>query len=341
MAPQPPTAVEAERPKPEKPREALLLERGAILLPQGTLQIEPSLDYTHFSSNRVTISGFTLFNAIVIGTIEVDKLDVDLMTPAVTLRYGLLDRLQLETRIPYVWREDREILAVGTADAQERTTSTGPRLGDLEASVLGQALIGEGVIPDVLLRMRGRFPTGTNPFEIETEDVRVGAAGAPVKRLKEPPTGNGFQSVAPGITLVWRSDPVVFFAGANYSFNLKREFLKEDGASGDFGKIDPGDTLEFFFGLNIALSERVSVNMSFTDSITESTTQTPPNRTETTVVGTSSNDARLILGASVALWQNGLLGSSGALTVSAGAGLTRDSPDFAITFALPITFKPF
>ena len=336
VAPQPPPAVEAERPKPEKPREALLLERGAILLPMGSLQIEPSVEYARFSSNRVTISGFTLFNAIVIGTIEVDKIDLDIVTGALTARYGLLDRLQLEGRFPYVYRRDAEILSVGTANQKERTT-TATDWGDVEASILGQALIGNGAIPDVILKLRGRFPTGTHPFEIETERITTGP-GPGVTRLKEPPTGNGFYSVAPGVTLVWRSDPVIFFAGGNYAFNLEREFLRKNGATSDFGKIDPGETLELFFGLNIALSERVSVNMSFVDSITKSTKQTlPTDKEEKKVVGTSSNDARLILGTSIALWTTDRW--SGALTVSAGAGLTRDSPDFQFTVALPITCR--
>ena len=72
VPPQPLPPQEPERPKPRKPQEQLLLERGAILLRRGTLQVEPSVDYTHFSSDRVAISGLTVFEAIIIGLIRVD-----------------------------------------------------------------------------------------------------------------------------------------------------------------------------------------------------------------------------------------------------------------------------
>lgn len=316
-APQPPTPVEPERPKPQRPQEQLLLERGAILLRQGTLQVEPSVDYSHFSSDRVAVSGFTIFEAIVIGLIRVDKLDRDIVTPALTLRYGLLDRLQLEARVPYVYREDREILGAGTAAQNERFVS-GRDIGDVEASILGQALIGTDVLPDVILRLRARFPTGVSPFEVETESV-AGAPGG--TRLKEAPTGNGFYSIVPGVNLVWRTDPVVFFVGGAYAFNLEED-------QGDFGKVNPGDTVEVFAGLNLAVSERVAVNMSFVNQITGSTKVN--NRR---VAGTSFTDARLILGTSVALTPNV------SFLLSVGAGLTRESPDYTVTVSLPISFN--
>jgi hypothetical protein len=310
--------MEAEHPPVEKPREALLLERGAILLPRGTLQLEPSFDYLHSSSNRVAISGFTIFEAIVIGTIRVDKLSRDIVTTALTARYGLLDRLQVEARVPYLYRTDQEVLAVGTAQAQERTTAA-LGLGDIQASAAWQALIGRGALPDVILRLQGTFPTGKDSFEIETESI-----GAGTRRLKEPPTGSGFYSLAPSLTVVWRSDPAVFFASTRYAFNLERTV--GDG----FGTVDPGNTFEMSVGINIALSERVGISISFLDQITDSTTQNGVRSP-----GTSFNDGRLVLGTSIAL------GPRVSLIVSAAVGLTQESPDFQFTTSFPMTFKLF
>jgi hypothetical protein len=314
--PQPPTPQEPERPKPQRPQEQLLVERGAILLRRGTLQLEPSIDYSHFSNDRVAISGLTIFEAIIIGLIRVDKLDRDLLTGTFTARYGLLDRLQIEAKVPYIYRHDRETLAVGTGDQRERNID-GHDVGDVEASILGQAFIGTEAIPDVIFKLRGRFPTGRSPFDVETEQTAGGT------RLKELPTGTGFYTINPGITLVWRTDPVVFFVGGSYSFNLERQF------SG-FGKIDPGDTVEVFAGLNLAVSERVAVNMSFVDQITGSTKQNGNSRS-----GTSFTDARLILGSSIGLRPNM------SLLLSVGAGLTRESPDYSVTISLPISFSLF
>ncbi len=310
-------AVPEERPKAEKPREELLLESGAVLLRRGNLQIEPSIDFAHFSGDRVAISGVTIFEAIVIGTIRVDRLDRNFLTPALTTRYGITNRLQVDTRIPGVYREDNEVEGVGTADAVERTTDN-TALGDIEAGVSYQAFLQRGAIPGVILRLRGTFPTGEHPFEIPTV-----LTGPGERRLVRPPTGSGFYSVESGTTLVWRVDPVVFFGGLSYELNLSREFA---GA----GNVDPGETIEFFAGLNLALSERVAINMSIIDQATSSTEQ---NDTETP--GTSFNDGRLSLGTSIGF------GPTTSLLVSATAGLTEQSPDFQFTVSLPMTFSLF
>ncbi len=53
----PPGAGDADRAKSEQPVDQLLIERGAILLKPRTLQVEPSFDYSRFSSDRVAING--------------------------------------------------------------------------------------------------------------------------------------------------------------------------------------------------------------------------------------------------------------------------------------------
>jgi hypothetical protein len=314
--PQPPTALapEPERPKSEKAAEALLLEAGAVLLPEGILQVEPSFEYSHWSTNEIAISGFTVFEAIVIGTIRVDELTRDILTGAVTLRYGILNRLQADVRVPVLWRQDSEVLGVGTINETERTTDNF-NIGDVEAEVLYQVLDERGWIPAVILKGEARFPTGENPFEIPTEMVQGNL------RLTKPPTGSGFYGAGPGATFVWTSDPAVFYVGATYLFNLERTF------SG-FGEINPGNSFEWLAGINVALSERVALNVTFIDQINWSSEQ---NGVE--IAGTSFNDGRLVLGASVGL------SPTVTLLVGAGIGLTDDSPDFTFTVALPITFK--
>lgn len=314
-----PGSPDESRPKAQKPREQALLERGAILLRRGTLQVEPSIDFSHFSANRVAINGFTVFEAIVIGTIRVDDLNRDIVTGAVTTRYGITDRVQIDLRVPGVYRKDSEVLGVGTPDIVERIIS-GFGLGDLEAALSVQPLIGGGAVPDIIVRVQGRFPTGRHSFEIATEPV---GAGGEV-RLVEPPTGSGFYAAGATTTLVWTIDPVVMFFGGGYTVNFQRDF------GGAFGLIQPGDTLEFFGGLNLAINERVSINFSFVDQITQSTSQNGVKQP-----GTSFNDARLTVGTSIGLW------SRISLLASASIGLTEESPDFQVTVSLPITFTLF
>jgi len=163
---QPPegTAEEAERPKSKKSiigqqETAVLLRAGGILLPKGYLQIQPTVEYTRFSTNRVAISGLTIFEAIIIGAIRVDRVDREIVTTTAAFRYGLWDRVQLEARIPYVFRRDREILSVGTNEQREVVTD-GNNLGDLEGTLIYQPVLGSGYIPNVLVRVRGKSRTG-------------------------------------------------------------------------------------------------------------------------------------------------------------------------------------
>jgi len=311
-----PTATEEQRPESEKPTDQLLLERGAILLPPGTLQIEPSIEYTHISANQIAISGFTIFDAIVIGNIEVDDLSRDIFTTSVAARYGVTDRIQVEGRVPFLYRTDSEIFGFGTNN-QDEFSADNFGLGDVETSVSYQPLIGDGAaIPDTILRAHARFPTGENPFEIDTRDL-----GSNRTVLEEPPTGSGFYGVGGGATFVWRVDPVVFFTGVDVTVNLPRTF----DSTGD---IDPGDTYQAFGGVNVQLSELVSLNLSFVDQYT-----TKSEQEGETLVGSDLNDARLVLGTAVGV------GSNASLTFNASAGLTKESPDFQFTISLPISFS--
>jgi hypothetical protein len=208
---------------------------------------------------------------------------------------------------------------MGTA-SQQRYYADNYGLGDLQSDISYQPIIGDGgAIPDVIVKAGARFPTGESAFDISTKSIGTGRSV-----LKEPPTGSGFYGVIGGVTLVWRVDPVVFFTGFNYTNNIP-----EDQGSA-FGYIDPGDVYEYFGGINIALSELVSMNLSFDDQITSGTTQNGNK-----IDGSDINDARLILGTSVGI------GPRTSLTFNASAGLTSQSPDFAFTISLPMTFSLF
>jgi hypothetical protein len=312
-----PGRPDADRPESEAPMEQLLLEAGGVLLRQGALQIEPGLEYTHTSGNRIAISGFSILDAILIGRLRVDDLNRDIVTQRTTARLGVTDRFQIDASVPIVYRTDSETLGLGTAD-QETVKTTGFGLGDVEATASYQVLSRDGWIPGVVVRARGRFPTGKSPFDIETTRT----SGNRVV-LDSAPTGSGFYGVNPGLTAVWRTDPVIFFAGGGYTFNLPR-------TEEETGKIDPGDSYNWFVGMNLALTEVVSINFSFVNELIQKTKQN--NRS---IPGSGANDARLLAGASISLSDRTVM------LVTAQAGLTKDSPDFSFTASFPTNFSLF
>jgi hypothetical protein len=210
------------------------------------------------------------------------------------------------------------VLGIGTPDVRDRSF-TGNGIGDVEFGVSGQPVIGRGWVPNILVRVFTRIPTGKSSFQIPT--VAVGPGGE--RRLTASPTGSGFYAVGGTVTAVLPIDPVVLFAGGGYTMNFPRTW-------GVFGRIDPGDTWEFFAGLNFALNERVSFNFSFIQQ-----RSLPTQRDGTRLVNTSATDARAIFGTSVGLSRNV------NLVMNAGVGLTPASPNFTFFVSLPITFQLF
>ena len=310
---------EDERPESEKPTDQLLVEAGGILLPPGVLQIEPAIEYTFADTDQVGINGFTVFEAIVIGQISVDNLERNIIRSSVTGRMGVYDRLQIDAFVPYIYRRDTLTDGAGTADANDVDTD-GHGLGDVQFGVSYQPVIGDGSLPDIILRSRASFPTGKDAFDIDTEDIDSSAGAQTV--LEEAPTGSGFYALENTATFVWTADPVVFFAGGGYTINFEAEKNGQD--------IDPGDTIQFFGGINVALNESVSLNLSFTDQITDKT-EVDGSRQD----GTSFNDGRVVLGTSVGVSQDM------SLLFSAAAGVTDEAPDFQFTVSVPVTVSLF
>ena len=311
-----PAMASAERPQSDKATDQLLLDQGGVLLPAGVFQLEPSIDYTSISNDRVNVSGFSIFNAILIGTIRVDDVSRDIITGALTARYGFGHRTQLDVRVPYVYRNDTETTGIGTGDAQERRI-TGDGLGDISATFAWQPFSARGWRPATILRLQAEFPTGKSAFEIE----RIAPEeNSPERILVAAPTGSGFTTISPGVTFVWPIDPVVLFAGGAYNYSLGRTFE-------DFGEIEPGHGFEFFAGMNMSINESVSMNFSFLDKQRFATTANGLK-----LPGSGTHDARLSLGASVGLTDRL------SLVMSTAAGLTDESPDFSFSVRIPYVF---
>jgi hypothetical protein len=120
---------------PESPQETfphavfsriIDLPGAGVLTPKGTLVVEPYLSYAHLSSNRVTLTGFTIVPAITIGLINVQGVSRNIYTAALVGRYGLTNRLEVELRVPYLYRDDtytlRPLAVAATRDTVEEFT---------------------------------------------------------------------------------------------------------------------------------------------------------------------------------------------------------------------------
>lgn len=325
-----PTTVGQATQAPIEPPKALdvFQERSALTTP-GYLVVEPSVEFTQTSSSRAQIQGFTVIPAVLIGSIDVSEIRNQAVTTAMTFRYGVTPRLEVETRIPFVHRDEesrtRQLLTGSNFDAF--VNSDGSGLGDVEAAIHYQLTTGLGKLPLLIGNLRVKSDTGEGPFDVDRETLRQPSDPAhptvpgPVigTVLSEQPTGSGFWAVEPSISAIIPSDPAVFFGNISYTANLE----KDTGAT---GKIDPGDFVGFNFGMGFALNERASFSLGYDHNIIMKSKGFSgfDNQFSTLHIGS------LLVGLAYRITPRF------NVNLSLGVGVTDDSPDVSLTLRTPL-----
>lgn len=315
--------VGEERREEKKAIPVAPVERGGSLLPSGRFVIEPFFEYDHVSTQNVSISGFTIFESILIGQVSVQKVDRDLYIPGVTLRLGLKDT-EFNVKIPYVFRHDTLTFpASGGSTSQLAEKSIDDNgLGDIEGYIYYHLLKEKGLMPDTILRAGVHFPTGKDPYNLRREFVPELGAVIPV----EFPTGTGHYGTSFGVTLAKNADPAVLFFNLAYYYNFARSVGVQNGL--DYGDIKLGDSIEYGLGLVFALQEKLSLNFSYNQRITQKATQNDVGLPDTGVNAISFN-----IGATYV--------ASPRLTmdVLVGIGLSQDAPSASILLRVPLSFQ--
>jgi hypothetical protein len=297
-----------------RPELAAAPEQGGVLLPRGTAVVEPSIEFSLSQVNRVEVAGFTVLPAILIGSFEVSEAERKSVTSAVTLRYGVTDRLEIEGRVPFVYRDDRQTARpIGESSTEAETTSVdGAGLGDVELAAHYQINDGGSGWPYLVGNLRVKSTTGVDPFEVSRDDNGIET---------ELPTGTGFWGIQPSLTAIWPSDPAVFYANLGYTWNLERD------VGGQFGEIDPGDVYQVNAGVGLALNERASISLGYDHQVITETIQNGQEVEDGLV-----HVGRLLLGSSYRF------SDRVSLNFQLGVGVTEEAPDMTATVRVPITF---
>lgn len=330
MAQEPPAETKPAGPvgvAPESKKEILPswmvrtfdLPGAGVLTPKGTLIVEPYLQFAHLSSNRVTLTGFTIVPAITIGLINIQGVSRDIYTAALVGRYGLTNRLEVEVRVPYLYREDSITQRPIATPSQTDTISTfnGSGLGDIETTGRFQINQGGPDKPYFIGFARFKSTSGTGPFEVP-QDPLTGVQ-------TELPTGSGFYIFQPGVTLLFPSDPVVFFGGASFIYNIPRD------VGGGIGRVDPGSGGNANVGLGVSLNEKLSLTLGY----------------DHTVFSKPTSASNLLLTTAPQVTHIGVLLIGGSYRWSdrsfinfvVGVGATREAPDLQVTLRIPMAFS--
>jgi uncharacterized coiled-coil protein SlyX len=324
---------------PEKdgrpPEVAPLFEAPGVLTPRGKYVLEPSIQYGYSSSNRVALVGYTVIPALLIGLVDVREIKRNTVTAAISARRGLTNRLEVELKVPYVYRSDATVSReIFTGTAVERVFDTSGRdIGDVELAARYQLNAGGVDKPFYIAGLRVKSRTGTDPFSVITDcntrciGPNVTGTGLPL----ELPTGSGFYAVQPSLTFLFPSDPAVFFGSISYMYNVKRHDVTRKvlgGIEEPLGTIEPGASIGFNFGMGLALNEKASLSLGYDHASMARTRQNgvPVPGSVRIQLGT------LLLGYSYRL------SDKTTFNLSVGAGLTRDTPDLSLSVRLPMSF---
>ena len=303
------------------PQTAQIFAEPTVLTRAGGFTLEPSLQYIYSSDNRVALVGFTIIPAITIGLIDIRRVARDAWYAAITARYGVTSRFELEGKVPYVYSSTTTITRpLATPSVTDSTfDSTGHGLGDIELGGRYQinAFRGDNMV--YIGGLRVRLPTGKGVFDVNYD---------PTTNLQtENPTGSGFYSVQPGISFVYPSDPAVFFGGLAYTYSFQRD------VGNGFGTVKPGGVVDLSFGMGLALNERASFSFGF----------------QLSVVGEASQSGDVDPFKSLAQTGKQTLGTARfgltyaftrqtALNLTLGIGVTNETPGLELTARVPISF---
>jgi hypothetical protein len=277
--------------------ENTLIDRGGLLLPSWSYDLEPSLNYIHSSSENIVVDGFTIFPVLVVGDIVSEKLTRDINLLNLTFRLGLPWDSQAEIRIPY----GHQKLRSASGDGTEREFNDNG-LGDIELTFAHQLYKSTGKWPDVVANLRWKSITGDSPFSAAEGDIFV---------------GSGFHATNLSINAVKVIDPVVYFAGLAYTHN--------NSTVEEIGKFDPGDSWGLNLGIAIALNLNNSLSFAYDQQFTKKS-----KLDGVPIPGSYSSTGVFSIGTSF------LMTDRLTVDFSLGIGITEDSPDLLLTTSFPL-----
>ncbi len=321
MPPQPVGEAPAEA-EPRVERVVTAVPEGlGVLTPKGRFVYDPSFEYSRSSTNRLVFRGFELIPGIQIGVIEATDADRDTLAHTSTLRYGLTNRLEIEARVPVLYRHDRiEVVQQRDQGIVRSIELSEGNIGDAEFAIRYQLNRPKGAQQPIFVgSVRVKSDTGKGPFDVgyDTFGVATGLA-----------TGSGFWAVQPGLNFLLPSDPAVIYGSASYVYHIPRNVNRIIGGA-FVGRVDPGDAVSASLGFGFALNPRFSFSLGYGH------TYIFPSKQE--IGGTLQRSKSLQVG-SFNFGMSYRLSQKQTMNASFELGATSDAPDMSFTLRFPFSF---
>lgn len=323
-APTPLTPVgQAPEDKSRPPEIQTIASLGGVLTRAGTFVIEPYAEYVHTSLNQFTFEGVQVIDALLIGTINAGRTQQDLGLAGLTVRYGITDELEVEARVPYIYRAQNFVgTLLNSSNNVLDKSAHGSGLGDIEGALHYQINDGSGGWPFFVGNIRYKSDSGVGPW-----DVGYNPDGSAQKL----PTGSGFSAINPSLTVIYPTDPAVLYGnfGWIHNFDTNRAVTINQSL---ITQIRPGDTYSGSFGIGISLNDDVSFSLGYEQDYIQATTE---------LVNGAKQNAQSLMAGELAFGLSLKTVNQNSINLGLNVGVTRDAPDVALTLRTPFTFGPF
>ncbi|MFK3789315.1 hypothetical protein ACI2KO_03530 [Pseudomonas piscis] len=301
----------------------------------GKFSFETGLTYARYDTRQLTLNGFLALDSIFLGSINLDRIKSDTWTMDLTARYNLDNRWQFDINAPVIYRESTYSSAGANGGSgqsiSEDTVTRSPTLGDVNVGVAYKFLDESESLPDAVVSLRVKAPTGKDPFGIKFVKKEDNSNLAVPESL---PTGNGVWAITPGISLVKTFDPAVLFGSLSYTYNMEDSFsdISPNPVEKSPGKVKLGDSFQVGAGVAFALNEKMSMAFSVSDQIQRKSKIKYKNQDWQSVQSSDANAAYFNVGMTIAATEH--------LTIvpNLSLGMTQDAPDFTFSLKFPYYF---
>jgi hypothetical protein len=237
---------------------AVLSEQGGIITKKGRLTIESDLEYARSDNNSVIFRGVEVPASVLIGVFDINQSRDDILTAAGVARFGVTNRLEINGRIPYVYRSTKSVLAPvadpsnPNAGQIDRPVNNGG-LGDIDFGFRYQLTNGHNGSPYLIAGIQAVAPTGSNPFTVPRDSLGNALRAA---------TGAGFWGIEPNLTAILPTDPAVLFGTIGYTYNLANS-PNSVIANTLIERVWPGGEPSASVGIAISLNPRTSISLGY------------------------------------------------------------------------------
>jgi hypothetical protein len=286
-------------------------DRQYSLLKAGRVTTNYNLNYSYIGQEAIDVGLDTTGN---IDLFKIVNTRSHTITNTLSVDYGLLDNVTLSGAFPLVAKFTQSDKFSGVATS----------IGDLNFGARYQPFVQKPGGPTFTFTGNIGLPTGRSPFTMPVDSNLS--------------TGSGYATGTLGMNASQVLDPVALFASVNFTASPGVTHLHQAHLDNtELTAVHPGMTIGWGAGFTYALSYNISTSVSFQESVTTASkiSYLQADRTPASRQTTQQTAALLNFGIGIRL------SPKTTVNLSAGIGLTTDSPDFSLGLDVPLNFSLF